>query len=515
MTNSQESEMNSMHSAYEVGHQVFIKSEFIESDTSPASQLVESDDDDSFFREENGPNSQATKSSSSPIDLPTPTKPDTNKEHDYPDAPVVTVLKIKSEPSESPEPEIFPDRQDEINYSGEDIRPPLTYFSPPVTNTECSSAVSTIVKTETIDEESNVEDPLRIDFGMSHDRTFQSSEFSHDLKSEDREHQPERIIENPSHYSKVSSTDCGSNDGDQANSEASRPSEMPTRADQVNSYVESISEECTSPPQSGKKPFSCSYCAAAFAHRSEFTIHVRKHTGEKPFSCPECSASFSRKSTLNRHTLLHTGEKPYRCSNCSASFAQKVALLGHMRTHTGEKPFSCPDCSATFTLKTTLTRHLLLHTGEKPFSCSHCPASFTQKHHLTVHMQMHGGEKPFSCSLCSASFWHKSDCTRHMQKHTGERPFSCSHCPLTFLLSSDLARHMRKHTGEKPFKCCDCSASFALKSTLLRHVALHAREKPFSCSHCSASFGHKNHLNTHVNQVHTPKKPLSSSDGSV
>ena len=42
----------------------------------------------------------------------------------------------------------------------------------------------------------------------------------------------------------------------------------------------------------------CGICGKIYTTRSNFNVHLRRHTGEKPYKCTICDKKFARKDNL-------------------------------------------------------------------------------------------------------------------------------------------------------------------------------------------------------------------------
>ncbi|XP_025080082.1 zinc finger protein 501-like isoform X2 [Pomacea canaliculata] len=254
-------------------------------------------------------------------------------------------------------------------------------------------------------------------------------------------------------------------------------------------------------------PVTCVICRKTFKWKGSLQAHMRSHTGKKPFQCRECDAAFCQPSELGEHMPTHENSlqfpKSYKCSECKSSFARLNRLTKHVWRHSLEKKYKCPHCDAAFTDSSNFAVHVRIHTGDKPFTCYECGAAFAQSGNLARHIRTHTGDKPYICTECGASFAESNHVTKHMRVHTGERPYLCQLCGTAFTESGSLTTHMRIHTGDKPYKCDICEKSFTRMSVLTIHKRIHTGYKPFICHECGASFSDasnfRRHKRKHVN----------------
>ena len=50
--------------------------------------------------------------------------------------------------------------------------------------------------------------------------------------------------------------------------------------------------------------------------QSSIARHRRSHNGDKPYTCTFCDAAYADKKRLQEHILSHTGDRPYKCKFC-------------------------------------------------------------------------------------------------------------------------------------------------------------------------------------------------------
>ena len=59
--------------------------------------------------------------------------------------------------------------------------------------------------------------------------------------------------------------------------------------------------------------------------QSSIARHRRSHNGDKPYTCTYCDAAYADKKRLQEHILSHTGDRPYKCKFCK--FRSKRCVL--------------------------------------------------------------------------------------------------------------------------------------------------------------------------------------------
>jgi len=86
----------------------------------------------------------------------------------------------------------------------------------------------------------------------------------------------------------------------------------------------------------------------------------------------------------------------------------------------------------------------------------------------------------------------------------------CPHCAKPFKRPADLRRHVfSMHTADAPraFVCATCGDTFKQKWHLNSHVqGIHSGKKPFGCPMCEFPFARKSDLNKHIRVVHQKGK---------
>ncbi|XP_044250222.1 transcription factor Ouib-like [Drosophila takahashii] len=138
-----------------------------------------------------------------------------------------------------------------------------------------------------------------------------------------------------------------------------------------------------------KKLHFCDQCGKSFAEKSNFNVHMKRHTGTREFQCQECDRKEFTQHLLNLHVRIrHRGELPYVCKYCGQRFNNCLKRLTHERNHKESpvhRPHVCPICKKAFKNSQTLKNHSVVHTGEQPFHCELCQTSFNRRNALATH----------------------------------------------------------------------------------------------------------------------------------
>jgi len=89
--------------------------------------------------------------------------------------------------------------------------------------------------------------------------------------------------------------------------------------------------------------------------QSSIARHRRSHNGDKPYTCTFCDAAYADKKRLQEHILSHTGDRPYKCKFCKFRSKRKENLRNHgLRYHPGNsEDFGLDSSAVAATKKTT------------------------------------------------------------------------------------------------------------------------------------------------------------------
>ncbi|CAH1981772.1 unnamed protein product [Acanthoscelides obtectus] len=226
------------------------------------------------------------------------------------------------------------------------------------------------------------------------------------------------------------------------------------------------------------KIHECIHCEYKTTYASSLSRHMMKHTGAK-FLCTKCDVSFITKHSLDNHILQKHPEcttsvsrKIHKCTYCEYKSLQKSQFIIHMMKHTGAR-LTCTMCDASSTNKQSLDNHILKKHPEliasvtsKIHECIHCEYKTTLGMHFRIHMMKHTGAKR-NCTKCDASFTTKLSLDNHIvQKHpqlaasVSSKIHKCTHCEYKTTLKKNLTKHMMK-----------CDSSFPRKEYIDNHTS--------------------------------------------
>ena len=96
-------------------------------------------------------------------------------------------------------------------------------------------------------------------------------------------------------------------------------------------------------------PFLCRFCQELCIYLKSLEKHENtKHNVKKTFkySCTMCSKQTDDRTEFQVHVNRHTNVKPYKCNICEASYFSQSQLMAHMKTHNvlSDPKFECSVC---------------------------------------------------------------------------------------------------------------------------------------------------------------------------
>ncbi|UYV65836.1 NRG1 [Cordylochernes scorpioides] len=127
---------------------------------------------------------------------------------------------------------------------------------------------------------------------------------------------------------------------------------------------------------------TCKYCGKQLEYKSQLIDHEKTHTGEREFMCDwkGCNFRSNRKFNVAQHKVTHTEEKPFTCDHCPYRSAHKTNFKVHMRKHTNSKTVHLTQSRSHF------IRHQEVHNSVL-YSCSLCGTRSKSKTYFTKHMK--------------------------------------------------------------------------------------------------------------------------------
>ncbi|XP_026676948.1 zinc finger protein 513-like [Diaphorina citri] len=286
---------------------------------------------------------------------------------------------------------------------------------------------------------------------------------------------------------------------------------------------------CTSMPRPDafRCKFVCNVCPYGAYSNQAIRNHILSHTGEKPYACSYCSYACAHKNASSKrhvnYSCKHCGSfstydidvmvehcrlcpsmhRPdafkfkFVCYECNYGAYQTAMIKGHIWSHTGEKPFAC---------------NFYIFKGH-PLSCLHCKDFMTtdfdqliQHCKFCAYMPRPNPYKcKYVCYQCNYSSYHIIPF-----KDILNQVYSCVHCN-SFETSNmeDLIHHCktcsfmpRPNTYRCKFVCYQCSHGSYQLAQFKSHIFQHMGHKPFKCNFCSFACTFKSNLNQHLKMVH-------------
>ncbi|KAI8502180.1 hypothetical protein Bbelb_197680 [Branchiostoma belcheri] len=296
------------------------------------------------------------------------------------------------------------------------------------------------------------------------------------------------------------------------------------------------------------KPFVCTKCGYATAHKRDFKRHMLKHSSDKPYKCDRCDYSAVQKSHLHAHMKGHTRNGLLKCKYCGFSSDYQSVVTRHEEVHLRKEA----DRSGNSTTSQGENQHvnsettLLLnvkdryklrdkvgvvkpetaHTGEKPYKHRRRASNAEEEKHQHIkpstsnssnfpcwHCQeIHTAEKP--CKIQRPdSEEEERPVSRKIKPSASNlsKPFRCGQCAY---LTNDVWKfdhHLLEHScldlSKKRYLCGLCSFTAAKKSSWDRHTLKHCDAKPFACNKCNFRTKYEVYLSAHAKRMHPSQKP--------
>ena len=155
----------------------------------------------------------------------------------------------------------------------------------------------------------------------------------------------------------------------------------------------------------------CDDCGMSFVSKSDLKRHqITRHTKDFPFKCENCGMGFLNCKKSNYEIHVAKCGKLYTCDECGKVFNKKSNFQVHMKRHSQIKDFSCMICGKAFYAKRALVDHTEKNHPEcmsqfEVEQCDICPETFTTKAKMWLHkIDCHGFDFPYRCTKCNEGF---------------------------------------------------------------------------------------------------------------
>ena len=116
--------------------------------------------------------------------------------------------------------------------------------------------------------------------------------------------------------------------------------------------------------------YQCQVCRQRFLNRSQYNIHLTRHTNLKPFGCMNCKkVAYTTAAQLNQHVSMCLFGSQYRCDICGKNFATQITLKQHITNiHREQGDFRCDLCPKVYKQYASLYKHRIQKHGNLGFS---------------------------------------------------------------------------------------------------------------------------------------------------
>nr|XP_029708942.1 zinc finger protein 2 homolog isoform X1 [Aedes albopictus]XP_029708943.1 zinc finger protein 2 homolog isoform X1 [Aedes albopictus] len=345
----------------------------------------------------------------------------------------------------------------------------------------------------------------------------------------------------------------------------------------------------------GAKQFQCDVCNKVFSVKKKLLDHKRQTHGPKNFSCPICDKAFRLQYLMENHKLTHQPKtRPFECDECHCTFTGSFSLQKHKKYKHGPKKYKCDICGLQFSSRSALQFHMQRHTrnsdkkeellqketivdgkvtnnetveASDPNSaeiaqpknkdddgstvCSMCDKVFQNLQGYLMHFK-DAHKKKRTCVLCNVIFVSNQRFVNHLltehmkedaeqkegdvsgnlwnivqsaedrkkidkqalsKRNLDSEPISaaeCEQCRKRFINMKCLDSHIRNVHHPKRYSCSTCGKGFLAKRPLLRHQETHKNDNiSLECEKCNKVFPtwrkKSQHMRHHVPMRHRCK----------
>ena len=182
-------------------------------------------------------------------------------------------------------------------------------------------------------------------------------------------------------------------------------------------------QEC----QGSKRRYRCIQpgCQKEYSQRSVMLQHHKSVHQAKPFLCTEdnCHHKYSSQKALKAHIKEHHKNVfKYRCQVCHQRFLNKTQYSIHLTRHTNIKPFGCMNCkNASYSTAAQLSQHVTMCLSGSQFRCQICGKNFATQTTLRQHVQnVHQAKGEFKCDLYLRIYRQYASLYKHQRTKHGK-----------------------------------------------------------------------------------------------
>lgn len=259
----------------------------------------------------------------------------------------------------------------------------------------------------------------------------------------------------------------------------------------------SINKSFPRRPEDSKFNYFCTKCPAAFANKSDFTIHreIHQNTGNslyisdfRDYENEKYSRNYSPVHSRNKGQVYNE-EENNRMEEHQNYNAEKETGKDNSEWN--------QQANEQATENTGFEQMLLLEEAEtksfvnannssvlpqKLHNCFQCPAAFCKPAILAFHVSLHGTQGRYMCPECNYATDSKNNVIAHYQLHVKPksanknnlRLYECTKCPAKFQKPKGLRKHFSLHGQKNKFTCEICDYSVPCAVNLFRHKVVHA-----------------------------------------
>lgn len=135
------------------------------------------------------------------------------------------------------------------------------------------------------------------------------------------------------------------------------------------------------------------------------------------YNCEQCNKGYSRRSSLTYHVKdKHLHYTRFQCRVCDRCFLSKSQFTVHVARHSKKKKFECRKCLQRFFTVSDRNKHMTTCFKQPKFQCKICEKRFQTKESLRCHVVQKMSRRRFKCGMCKAKFLHYTSLYKHLKK---------------------------------------------------------------------------------------------------